>query len=83
MGWFRTVRVKSATSHELFNGDQVLACEGTGVLPCVPKTDASGRVRLGLLVRGDFMYDAVTDHYTCPAGAHLTNAALPSSISSL
>jgi transposase len=55
-----------------FNGEQVLACEGTGVLPCVPKIDTSGRVRLGLFARGDFVYDAAADHYTCPAGAHLT-----------
>jgi transposase len=41
-----------------FNGDQVLACEGTGVLPCVPKIDTSGRVKLGLFARGDFVYDA-------------------------
>ena len=25
-----------------FNGDQVLACENPGVLPCVPKTLTSG-----------------------------------------
>lgn len=55
-----------------FNGDQVLECEGTGVLPCVPKIDTSGRAQRGLFVRGDFVYDAAADHYTCPAGAHLS-----------
>jgi transposase len=55
-----------------FNGEQVLACEGTGVLPCVPKIDTSGRAKLGLFTRGDFVYDAAADHYTCPAGEHLT-----------
>jgi transposase len=55
-----------------FNGEQVLACDGTGVLPCVPKIDTSGRLKLGLFARGDFVYDATADHYTCPAGAHLT-----------
>ena len=28
-----------------FNGEQVLACEGTGVLPCIPKTVTSASKR--------------------------------------
>ena len=55
-----------------FNGEQVLECEGTGVLPCVPKVDTSGRARRGFFTKADFVYDATHDHYTCPAGAHLT-----------
>lgn len=31
------------------NGEQVLACEGFGVLPCVPKTLTSGHAKRGLL----------------------------------
>jgi transposase len=61
-----------------FNGEQVLACEGTGVLPCVPKIDTSGRVKLGLFARDDFVYDAAADHYTCPAGAKLTKGLVRS-----
>jgi len=52
-----------------FNGDQVLACEGTGVLPCVPKTETSSGNKRGFFTRNDFIYDAEHDHYTCPAGA--------------
>jgi transposase len=55
-----------------FNGDQVLACENTGVLPCVPKTLTSSSAKRGLFSRQDFVYDAEKDHYTCPAGEHLT-----------
>ena len=54
------------------NGDQVLACEGSGVLPCVPKTLTSGNAKRGLFTGQDFVYDAAIDHYTCPAGHHLT-----------
>lgn len=54
------------------NGEQVLACEGTGVLPCVPKTLTSGHAKRGLFTGQDFLYDAENDHYTCPAGQHLT-----------
>src|SRR5215471_579372 len=55
-----------------FNGDQVLSCENTGVLPCVPKTLTSGNAKRGLFTGQDFIYDAEKDHYTCPAGQHLT-----------
>ena len=57
------------------NGDQVLACEGTGLLPCVPKTLTSGHAKLGLFTGQDFVYDAEKDYYTCPAGQHLTKEA--------
>ncbi len=55
-----------------YNGDEVLACEGTGVLPCIPKTMTSGNTNRGLFTVQDFIYDADKDHYTCPADKHLT-----------
>jgi transposase len=55
-----------------FNGDEVLACENTGVLPCVPKTLTSGNAKRGLFTGQDFIYDTERDRYTCPAGHHLT-----------
>src|SRR6478752_5105273 len=61
-----------------FNGDQVLACENTGVLPCVPKTLTSSSAKRGLFARQDFVYDAEKDHYTCPAGEHLTRGRVRS-----
>jgi hypothetical protein len=61
-----------------FNGDEVLACEGTGVLPCVPKTLTSGNAKRGLFTGQDFVYDAEHDHYTCPAGQHLTKGKVRS-----
>jgi transposase len=57
-----------------FSGDQVLACEGTGVIPIVPKTETSSGTKRGFFTRADFIYDAEHDHYTCPAGAKLTKA---------
>ena len=55
-----------------FNGEQVLACEGTGVVPCVPKTLWPSIAERGFFTRQDFIFDAEKDHYTCPAGAKLT-----------
>src|SRR3982075_1399304 len=57
-----------------FSGGQVLACEGTGVAPVVPKTLTSSGTKRGFFTRQDFIYDAEHDHYTCPAGAKLTKA---------
>ena len=54
------------------DGDQVLDSEGTGVMPCVPKTLTSGNAKRGLFTGQEFVYDAKKDHYTCPAGQHLT-----------
>jgi transposase len=61
-----------------YNGDEVLACEGTGVLPLVPKTQTSGNTKRGLFTGQDFVYDAEHDHYTCPAGQHLTRGKVRS-----
>jgi transposase len=61
-----------------YNGDEVLACEGTGVLPCVPKTQTSGNAKRGLFTVADFIYDAENDRYTCPAGKLLTRGKVRS-----
>jgi hypothetical protein len=61
-----------------FNGDQVLSCEGTGVAPVVPKTLTSGNAKRGLFTGQDFIYNAEKDHYTCPAGEHLTRGLVRS-----
>ena len=55
-----------------FSGDQVLSCDGTGVVPIVPKVQTSSGPKRGLFARQDLIYDAAHDHYTCPAGTKLT-----------
>jgi len=61
-----------------YNGDEVLACEGTGILPVIPKTQTSGNAKRGLFTVQDFTYDAMNDRYTCPAGEHLTKGKVRS-----
>jgi transposase len=61
-----------------YSGDEVVACEGTGVEPMVPKTETSGGVLRGRFTIQDFFYDAEQDRYACPAGQHLTQAAVRS-----
>jgi transposase len=57
-----------------YSGDQIVACNGTGVEPIVPKTDTSGGALRGRFTIQDFIYDAEHDRYTCPAGQLLTQA---------
>jgi hypothetical protein len=59
-----------------YNGEEVLALEGTGVLPCVPKTQTSNNPNRGLFSGQDFIYDTTNDHYTCSAGEYLTKGAV-------
>lgn len=61
-----------------YNGDEVLACEGTGILPLIPKTQTSGNAKRGLFTVADFIYDAENDRYTCPAGKFLTRGKVRS-----
>jgi transposase len=61
-----------------YTGEEVLACEGSGVLPCVPKTQTSGNTKRGLFTGQDFIYDAENDRYTCPAGQYLTKGKVRS-----
>lgn len=61
-----------------YSGDEVLACEGTGVVPYIPKTQTSANTNRGLFTGDDFVYDAKNDRYTCPAGKHLTRGSVRS-----
>lgn len=61
-----------------YNGDEVLACEGTGVLPCIPKTQTSSNAKRGLFTVADFIFEPGNDRYTCPAGKHLTKGKVRS-----
>ena len=56
----------------------IAACEGTGIVPCIPKTQTSANAKRGLFTVADFIYDAEKDRYTCPAGKHLTKGKVRS-----
>ena len=55
-----------------FKGEEILACEATGVTPLVPKPLTSGAKADGRFGKQDFVYDAGEDVYRCPAGETLT-----------
>jgi transposase len=55
-----------------FDGEEVLACEGIGVTPYVPKPLTSSSRAKGRFGKQDFIYLADEDVYRCPAGETLT-----------
>lgn len=61
-----------------YSGDEVLACEGTGIFPVIPKTQTSGNTKRGLFTGADFVYEAEHDRFVCPAGQFLTKGKVRS-----
>jgi len=55
-----------------FDGEEVLACQGLGVTPYVPKPLTSGAKAEGRFGKQDFVYLPDEDVYRCPAGERLT-----------
>ncbi len=55
-----------------FDSEEVLACQGIGVTPYVPKPLTSGSKAKGRFGKQDFVYLADDDVYRCPAGEILT-----------
>src|ERR687898_749758 len=60
-----------------YSGPEVLACKGAGIAAHVPKTITSNAVADGRFGKDDFVYDASSDSYRCPAGQVLTYARPP------
>jgi transposase len=54
-----------------YNGDEVVACESAGIVPIVSKPMTSGAKAEGRFDKEDFVYDAATGEYRCPAGSWL------------
>jgi len=54
-----------------FKGEEILACDESGITAIVPKTTTSGAKANGRFDRADFIYDAEKNEYRCPAGQAL------------
>ena len=54
-----------------FNSDEILACHEAGITAFVPKCKTSGAKAAGRFDKADFIYDANTNEYVCPAGQRL------------
>ncbi|WP_162085124.1 IS1182 family transposase [Sulfuriferula nivalis] len=55
-----------------FNGEEIHACEETGITPFVSKPMTSSAKADGRFDKEDFIFEPETDEYRCPAGSRLT-----------
>jgi transposase len=55
-----------------YNGEEVKACEQSGLTAYVPKPNNSSNLKRGLFTKEDFIYDPHKDCYWCPAGKELS-----------
>lgn len=58
-----------------YGGEQLLECANNAITTYVPKPLTSSGTKRGFFIKQDFIYDAKTDAYTCPAGQQLTKGA--------
>ena len=54
-----------------FKGEEILACEEAGITAIVPKTMTSGAKADGRFDKADFIFDAASNEFKCPAGQRL------------
>jgi transposase len=54
-----------------YNGEELRACEESGIAVYVPRTMTSSNQAHGLFGRQDFIYKPKKDEYECPAGERL------------
>jgi len=55
-----------------YNGEEVKACEQSGITAYVPKPNNSSNLKRGLFTKEDFIYEPEKDCYRCPAGKELS-----------
>jgi hypothetical protein len=60
------------TDRGYYDGDQVQQCETHGIMVYTAKPHTSANGKQGLYTKEDFIYEAESDHYRCPAGEELT-----------
>jgi len=66
-----TARLDVIADRGYFSGAELLACHEDGITATVPRPETSGNRKKGMFVKADFVYDAATDSYACPAGKAL------------
>jgi len=64
-------RLEAVADRGYFNGEEILACEQTGITVTLPKPMTSRAKSEGRFGKQDFVYLADQDVYLCPAGEKL------------
>ena len=64
-------KLEAVADRGYFNGEEILACEQTGITVTLPKPMTSGAKSEGRFGKQDFVYLADENVYRCPAGEKL------------
>jgi transposase len=67
-----TEELTAVADRGYYKGEELLACEETGITTIVPKSQTSNNGAKGLFARERFVYDAQANEYRCPGGERLT-----------
>lgn len=68
----KTDEISVVADKGYYNGEEILACETSGVTTYIPKTEGQGLQARELFGKQDFIYRPEDDEYECPAGQRLT-----------
>lgn len=66
-----TTELLAIADRGYYNGDEIVACEAAGITPVVSKPMTSTARFEGRFDKEDFVFDATTGEYRCPAGSRL------------
>src|SRR5712671_6235139 len=64
-------KLEAVADRGYFNGEEILACEQSGICVTLPKPMTSGAKAEGRFGKQDFVYMPEEDVYRCPAGEKL------------
>ena len=64
-------RIDAVADKGYYKGEDIAACEETGVSPYVARPQRGAAVAAGRFAKDEFAYDAAGDFYRCPAGHRL------------
>lgn len=67
-----TETIEAFADRGYFKSEEIAACEEKGIVTYVPRPLTSNARAEGRYDRRDFVYDAISDTYVCPAGERLT-----------
>ena len=70
-----TEKINVVADRGYYGGEQLLECSNQQIVTYVPRPLTSSGTKRGFFIKQDFIYNAQTDTYTCPAGQTLTKGA--------
>lgn len=66
-----TTELVAIADRGYYSGDEIVACEAAGIMPVVSKPMTSSARFEGRFDKEDFVFDAASGEYRCPAGSRL------------